>query len=445
MPSRRSLLSLISGAMVGLSGCNFTKRRGVGEPTDEGEVTPGESPSVASPSGSGEGILDVRDFGAEGDGTTDDASAIQRAIDSAVKGDTVYFPEPEAHYLIARSESEPIIRIDGEKHADQLTLMGDGRGTVVKLADEPGDSYTMVEVASPEGYSLEIRDLVLDGNKRNVAERHRPGICLDFRDTDATSSGRILVEDLEVRNANTSGIKIEYGGVECRYVTSRNNGSHGFGVSTNWSGVHDPPPLLKRCLSLDNARGPIGTGLDFSGGKGIAEDLVIQGANGNAGTKVSVGAIRFEYRRVRIVDNDGVTFQNTGNKDSATVVFDDVIGENNGGPCRLSDNANYHVPLGSNVVLSGNKPDERGQVYLTDSATLQSEGSVYSNRFDDAPGLHSDTSATGSYLQSYYYYETGRPIREAKNLTIRRRARRDSVDIETVPTAEEVGAWSRPH
>lgn len=444
MPSRRSLLGLLSGAMVGLSGCNGNRAKGDGKPATGSTVTPGKRPSGASPSERREGILDVREFGAAGDGTADDASAIQRAIDAATKGDTVYFPEPEAHYSIALSGKEPIITIDGERHADSLTLLGDGTGSVVKLADEPEHSYTMVNVSSPEEYSLDIRNLVLDGNRRNVAERHAPGICLDFRDPGAMGSGRILVEDVEVRNANTTGIVIQYGGVVCRYVTSRNNGSHGFGIHTDWSGVHDPPPLLKRCLSINNANGAVGTGLDFSGGKGIAEDVVVRGANGNAGTKVSVGAIRFEYRRVRIVDNDGVTFQNTGNDDAATIVFDEVIGENNGGPCRLSDNANYRVPAGSSVLLTGNESDERGQVYLTGSATLEAEGDVFSNRCGDAPGLHSDTTSTGSYLEAYYFYETGRPIREAKNLTIRSRARRDNLDIDAVPTAEEVGAWSRP-
>lgn len=48
-------------------------------------------------------LINVLDFGATGDGVTDDRAAIQAAVDhaEAQNGGTVYFPAPSAHYLIS--------------------------------------------------------------------------------------------------------------------------------------------------------------------------------------------------------------------------------------------------------------------------------------------------------------------------------------------------------
>lgn len=51
-------------------------------------------------------MIDVRDFGAKGDGQADDTSAIQNALDAAAAtGDVVFFPRGE--YRIERTLEWP--------------------------------------------------------------------------------------------------------------------------------------------------------------------------------------------------------------------------------------------------------------------------------------------------------------------------------------------------
>ncbi|MEY0217048.1 phage tailspike protein, partial [Providencia rettgeri] len=82
-------------------------------------------------------FVSVKDFGAKGDGVTDDTKAIQAAIDSfsnrKIRGGTVFFPSGE--YLI--SDSININRDAGDgfyfpnvpaKNLDNITLLGEAKG-----------------------------------------------------------------------------------------------------------------------------------------------------------------------------------------------------------------------------------------------------------------------------------------------------------------------------
>lgn len=53
-------------------------------------------------------VVSVKDFGAVGDGVTDDTAAIQAAIDSLTTGGTVYFPHTSATYLCTANINVPV-------------------------------------------------------------------------------------------------------------------------------------------------------------------------------------------------------------------------------------------------------------------------------------------------------------------------------------------------
>ena len=72
----------------------------------------------------------VRDFGAKGDGTTDDTAAIQAAINAAITGNNgeVYFPAPANCY---KTTSQLLIDMSGVtvRLKSRLHLVGDGSGS----------------------------------------------------------------------------------------------------------------------------------------------------------------------------------------------------------------------------------------------------------------------------------------------------------------------------
>jgi hypothetical protein len=108
----------------------------------------------------GYGPLDVRSFGAKGDGVTDDAPAIQKAIDhaqqvSALQGPTgpsrpVYFPA--GLYLVNSSLKVVSTHVKGtnKRLALSLRLFGDGMAQSVVMAGAPMDAVLRFEGHGPQ-------------------------------------------------------------------------------------------------------------------------------------------------------------------------------------------------------------------------------------------------------------------------------------------------------
>lgn len=108
---------------------------------------------AGSEGGPGTGVYDVRDYGAALDGATDDASALQAALDacSAGGGGTVYIP---GRLLMRRP-----VRRDFLRTAAAVTLRGSGSAS--QIITVPGAGRTGLTLANLE--SLLIEDLVFAG------------------------------------------------------------------------------------------------------------------------------------------------------------------------------------------------------------------------------------------------------------------------------------------
>lgn len=393
-------------------------------------------------------LLDVRDYGAAGDGRTDDTEAIQSAIDDAEENDTVHIPS--GTYLISQDDAsnQPVITIDGARHADGLTVEGDGANSII-LLDDIDTSYNMIRVTNPDDYTLTLRNFVLDGDRDSNDFEKSAATGLAFRDTGATGTGDMRVENVEIRNQGNVGLSIGYGGVIVRHCTSHHNYRHGFTFNTHRSGRHRPASRYEFCHAYQNGQdqqiGDTGRGIDASGGVGIVEDTVIEENQGSGGTKTSKDAIDFTFRRVRVRNcNSPEIYQTTSTPESATVMFEDFVGEENDGFMRISSGT-HTVPSGGQLLLTNNGPSEvsdSGQLFLTRGVTFQVDGELYSNRAVEGEGLNAWDTDSSSYIENYYHYQNDAGSVKNDNIAIANRDTSDRGDITGVPTAEEVGAWS---
>lgn len=132
--------------------------------------------------------VDVKMFGATGDGSTDDTTAIQSAI-TASAGGTVHFPK--GIYIAAGLDIS----------SDNVTLRGEGIASVIKLKNGSNTNLlTNASGASAQRFFVTIQNLKLDGNKANNSSGH----CLRL-----FSAHSWLLDRLHISNAAGSAVKVE--------------------------------------------------------------------------------------------------------------------------------------------------------------------------------------------------------------------------------------------
>ncbi|WP_219835805.1 nitrous oxide reductase family maturation protein NosD [Paenibacillus sp. R14(2021)] len=156
--------------------------------------------------------VNVKDYGAVGDGVTDDIKAIQKAIDNGTNA-VVYMPA--GTYAITDS-----IRIN-----NPLTLMGDGKiATVISMKAQAKDGIKITNAANVTVTSLQVRDIVNPGdaeshaiilsNATNATIEHcrfqnsdDTSIRVGYNDKGVSTSCRVLFNDIE-NTTGGSGIEI---------------------------------------------------------------------------------------------------------------------------------------------------------------------------------------------------------------------------------------------
>jgi hypothetical protein len=188
--------------------------------------------------------FNVKDYGALGDGATDDSAAIQAADTAAVSsGGVVFFPA--ATYIATA------LTLDSKTH-----WVGSGiESTIIKLKNSSATTAALISTANfttlasgggglgpgtstGGAYNFSIRDLTLDGNKANNGSNTVPMLRI-------YGYGFIL-QNLRVRNGNNDGLYSEWtstagspgqDSMEAQLINIKVHdcGNH----NVNWNGPHD--------------------------------------------------------------------------------------------------------------------------------------------------------------------------------------------------------------
>jgi parallel beta-helix repeat protein len=182
-------------------------------------------------------VLNVKDFGAKGDGVSDDTAAIQKAINTAPDGITIYFPAGTYHVSNFVVKKRSALSFLGEERnsvirrkpgaARMATFEGSSNIAITKLAfDANGiDSYGGVVFYAAKGVLIENNSFVDSSPKHNRAGDHYSFVfgkgaepsrdikiinnTIEFLQLEVDHSKNVVIEGNTVKRAiGTSGIGI---------------------------------------------------------------------------------------------------------------------------------------------------------------------------------------------------------------------------------------------
>lgn len=162
-------------------------------------------------------IVSVKDFGAVGDGITDDTVSIQAALSSLTQYSTLYFPAGQ--YLVSSTLT---------LRTSYVSLLGDGSGatTILRTNGDYGDTF-FISPANPTVNTF-LLSVTVRGIKIRSNVEMNSGAHLRLSEVTQSQFSDVFLEDgfigihIEgVRNTHFDGIKIESG----KYFATTKTGS----------------------------------------------------------------------------------------------------------------------------------------------------------------------------------------------------------------------------
>lgn len=257
-------------------------------------------------------FLNVKDFGATGNGTTVDSTAFQNAINAAstAGGGTVYVPQ--GTYVI-----------NAVYLASNVALVGAGMGASVLLlnpASTPGTDAIVIRVANGSTTAasyVTVRDLTIDGNKSVFSNPTNKvyGYYLGTNTLGLVTD--CVVSRVEFRNCPTYALDI----------------------------VNALRVAVTDCFSHDNG-GTLGSFNNCSGFEVLGDDIVLENcrAVNNANKGFIAGESGVPHKRIRMV---GCTAQSNS---SDGFNFHDGVTDSGIVACNSRDNLNAGINISSSSI-----------------------------------------------------------------------------------------------
>lgn len=193
--------------------------------------SPGRFLFLTAPGPAPETVVSVLDYGATGDGVTDDAAAIGAALAAAASGDVVFVPAGD--YRIG----SPIVM-----GTSGVTLRGQGPSSIIRLLDDSLHSAIVLPqdpIVDVSPFTLisdiVIEDLTLDGNHNPSTATSDPALAVpDYFGIYARHVAGLAVRGVTIKRWPSDGMTISNGYrpltdllVEnCRIQDCRRSGIH---------------------------------------------------------------------------------------------------------------------------------------------------------------------------------------------------------------------------
>lgn len=390
--------------------------------------------------------INVENYGAKHDGSTDDSGAIQSAVEDAQDGDTVKLPGADNPYLVSTGGRAAVDLAASGVTADDLTIRGDPEETVMLLNRESANPACMggENTENAKWNTITVEGIIFDGDKATNGD----GTAFKWY-ADAEVTGRdITIFNCLFRNAVRGGYSESPEGISqttVRYCTGRNNDSHGFnpqGIAGN-STLSDPDTRIFNILSIDND----GSGIDFHGGVHDCSAVYVENP-GSHGLKA--GAAGGKTERLRITGatiKDPPLYGWTQTSDGSfshdgTFTFDNFRVDG-AGEAGIRADEGVTIEIGTAMVeRSGNTSNGNTHQFMTDDTAVFDADEIVSQNAHEGDGIFHASTGTSTVSQ-YFHYDIPGDAVDVFNGTVNisEQYNQEQATLET-PTKDEVGAFT---
>lgn len=223
--------------------------------------------------------LNVKDFGARGDGVTDDTAAIQAALDAVAAKGGGRLELPPGTYVVAPSGATVYLKVPSN-----CTVFGHGAASVIKVKDDAGDYMTVFGQSTGLHTYMTLRDFKVDQNAAGnttcnivagVAAKHQ--YVAYFTDFDGAT-----VEDL-ICDPATGVNTLSFNGAGTKNGRAVRNRIHF--VEGHAAAHYDNSAIYMECTgqiqignSIEDDSGGFATsGIETHGGPAVVQGNVIKG------------------------------------------------------------------------------------------------------------------------------------------------------------------------